>query len=82
MYGWCEDGDERFLYMERIKGLTVEECWLSVSEKPTVIAEQLNLMISSIKRLKQAPENSFFHSLPTMPLTSVPCLQLIPNRND
>jgi aminoglycoside phosphotransferase len=60
VYGWCEDGDERFIYMERIEGVTVEERWssLSAAQKLSVV-EQLNLMVSSMRRLKQAPGNRY-----------------------
>jgi aminoglycoside phosphotransferase (APT) family kinase protein len=60
VYGWCEDGDERFIYMERIEGVTVEERWSSLSTPQKLsIVEQLNLMVSSMRRLKQAPGNRY-----------------------
>jgi len=85
VYRRCKEGDEKFLHMERIEGVMVEKRWtsLSASAKP-VIAEQLNLMISSMKRMKHTPENSFVGqvSFPPYPFTSVPCLRLIPNQNN
>lgn len=66
VYGWCVDGDQRFLYMERIEGVTVEERWpsLSPSEK-LAVAKQLNSMISSMRGLKQAPGNSYVGQFPS-----------------
>ena len=45
--------------MERIEGFTVKERWpvLSTPQKLAVV-EQLNLMVSSMRLLKQAPENT------------------------
>ena len=60
VYGWCVDGNQRFLYMERIEGVTVEERSPSLSTlEKLAVAEQLNSMVSSMRRLKQAPGNSY-----------------------
>lgn len=69
IYGWCEDGGERFIYMEQIEGVTVQERWpsLSTPEKLSV-AEQLNTMIASMRCLRQAPGNQYiglsWHTFP------------------
>ena len=46
--------------MERIEGFTVKERWpvLSTPQKLAVV-EQLNLMVSSMRLLKQAPGNTY-----------------------
>ncbi|GLB43422.1 putative phosphotransferase enzyme family protein [Lyophyllum shimeji] len=60
VYGWCEDGGQRFIYMERVEGVTVEERWPSLSApQKLAVVEQLNVMVSSMRRLKQAPGNSY-----------------------
>jgi aminoglycoside phosphotransferase len=46
VYGWCKDGGERFIYMEHVEGVTVEERWSSLSApQKLAVAEQLNLMV-------------------------------------
>ncbi len=60
VYGWCEDAGQRFIYMAYIEGVTAKKRWplLSAPEKQDV-AEQLNLMVSSMRCLKQAPGNTY-----------------------
>ena len=72
VYGWCEDGDQRFFYVERIEGVMMEERWPSLSaEEKLAVAKQLNSMVSSMRRLKQHLGNSYIGQSPYMP--SVPC---------
>lgn len=60
IHGWCEDGEERFIYMEQIEGVTVQDRWplLSAPEKLAVV-QQLNTMITSMRCLRQAPGNQY-----------------------
>ena len=81
VYGWCVDGDQRFLYMERVEGVTVEERWpsLSASEK-LAVAKQLDSMISSMRRLKQAPGNRYIGQFPSHVFHFSSLLRLFFNR--
>ena len=81
VYGWCVDGDQMFLYMERIEGVTVEERWpsLSASEK-LAVAKQLDSMISSMRRLKQAPGNRYIGQFPSHVFHFSSLLRLFFNR--
>ena len=60
VYGWCEDNSEIFIYMELIKGVTLENKWesLSVQEKQT-LCNQLRSMSSAMRELKQDPNDQF-----------------------
>ncbi|KAF8063441.1 kinase-like domain-containing protein, partial [Lyophyllum atratum] len=64
VYGWCEDGDERFIYMEHVQGITVEERWPSLSalEKLAVMG-QLASMVSSMRRLRQSSGDEYIGAL-------------------
>ncbi|RDB23608.1 hypothetical protein Hypma_009135 [Hypsizygus marmoreus] len=64
VYGWCEDAGQRFIYMERLEGVTVDERWPSLSPaQKLAVVEQLNLMISSMRRLVQATGNTYIGAL-------------------
>jgi hypothetical protein len=60
IYGWCEDGEEAFLYMELAKESTLEQRRneLSAPERSN-ICEQLDPMISALRVLKQDPMDYF-----------------------
>lgn len=32
VYGWCEDGDKVFIYMELVDGMTLEKSWDTMTE--------------------------------------------------
>jgi hypothetical protein len=60
IYGWRVDGRLVFLYMQLIRGPTLNERWdaLSDSDK-TAVCDHLRQIITSLRRLKQAPGDSF-----------------------
>ena len=59
VYGWCRDGEETFLYMELIRGSTLEQRWkeLSTTERSS-ICDQLHPMIAALRTIKQSPQES------------------------
>jgi aminoglycoside phosphotransferase (APT) family kinase protein len=60
VYGWCEDGGEFFIYMELIQGETLENKWKSLSKPERIdVCDQLRVMLSELRSLKQDPENQF-----------------------
>lgn len=60
IYGWREDGDETFIYMELIDGDTLQERWTSLSSVDRVrLCEELREIIMSLRRLEQSPGEKF-----------------------
>lgn len=60
IFGWCSDDGEVFIYMELIKGDTLEERWddMDSGEKDSVCT-QLRAILTSLRRLQQDPQDSF-----------------------
>jgi hypothetical protein len=60
VYGWCRDGGEVFIYMQLMRGRTLEELWqsLSIQEKAKV-CEELRLMMDALGHLEQDPLDQF-----------------------
>lgn len=60
LFGWCRDQQQFFIYMELVKGDTLENRWseLSVGEK-TEICEQLQKITRSLRLLEQNAEDRF-----------------------
>ena len=60
VYGWRTDGTERFLYMEYVKGQTLEEVWGTMnSEERESICRQLRGIVDNLRRLEQDPSDSY-----------------------
>jgi hypothetical protein len=60
IYGWREDGDETFIYMELIDGDTLQERWTALSSVDRVhLCEELREIITSLRRLEQSPGEKF-----------------------
>ena len=60
VYGWCEDNGEIFVYMELVKGVTLEKKWESLSEQEReIICDQLRVMSLSLRNLQQDPKDQF-----------------------
>lgn len=60
IYGWTEDGDLTFIYMELMPGVTLEKHWASLVEgERTAICEELKGVISELRSLRQDPNNQF-----------------------
>jgi hypothetical protein len=60
VYGWCKDHGESFLYMEMVRGDTLEQRWdtLSVSDR-VAICDQLHCMVDALRRIEQDPADCF-----------------------
>jgi hypothetical protein len=65
VYGWCLDGEEAFIYMELIRGSTLEQRWgeLSPTERSS-LCDQLRSMVAAPQALKQSPHESCVGKLP------------------
>lgn len=64
VYGWIRDGKEIFIYMELIRGSTLEQRWdqLSVEERLD-LCDQLHPMIASLRDIRPAPGESCIGSI-------------------
>ena len=64
VYGWCEDNGEVFIYMELIKGITLENRWESLSKQEReAICSQLRSMLLALRNLQQDPKDQFLGKL-------------------
>lgn len=65
VYGWRIDGDDVFIYMELIHGVTLKSRWNSMSraDKETVCGD-LSRIMTSLRAVDQAPSESFVGMLP------------------
>ncbi|KAF4437113.1 phosphotransferase family protein [Fusarium austroafricanum] len=65
IYGWTQENDYTFLYVEFIDGVTLNDRWgdLSPTEKDGV-CEQLKTIVTHVHRLRQAPGDQFIGSYP------------------
>lgn len=60
VYGWCRDGDEVFIYMQMVRGPTLEARWESLTTEERVdVCEQLRQMVGALAQLEQDPEDQF-----------------------
>ncbi|KAK3945943.1 hypothetical protein QBC46DRAFT_370384 [Diplogelasinospora grovesii] len=57
LFGWRRDGGETFIYMQLIRGDTLEEAWPSLSEEERrTICEQLRGYVEAWRELRQESE--------------------------
>lgn len=60
VYGWCEEQGEVFIYMELVRGVTLEDRWGSLSTQARIdICEQLRVMLLELRTLQQDPNDRF-----------------------
>lgn len=60
VYAFVHDGDESFLYMELVQGVTLLECWADMSDKAKIdVCAQLKPMMQALRELEQDPSDSF-----------------------
>lgn len=60
VYGWCEDNGEVFIYMELVKGVTLEKRWESLSKhERKIVCDQLRAMLLALRNLQQDPKDQF-----------------------
>ncbi|KAF4986137.1 hypothetical protein FGRMN_10974 [Fusarium graminum] len=64
VYGWTRENGIAFLYMEYIDGVTLNDCWgtLTATEKDSV-CEQLKALIARMTCLRQTPNDQFIGSI-------------------
>jgi hypothetical protein len=60
VYGWCQEGGEVFIYMELVKGVSLEDKWGSLSTQARIdVCEQLRVMLLELRTLQQDPNDRF-----------------------
>jgi hypothetical protein len=60
VYGWCEDNGEVFIYMELVRGVTLEKRWESLSKQERkIVCDQLRAMLLALRNLQQDPKDQF-----------------------
>ena len=54
VYGWCKDGDQVFIFMELVNGMTLEKSWDTITEgERTSVCQQLHDMVDALRDVKQ-----------------------------
>jgi len=73
VYGWCEDNGEVFIYMELMKGITLEQRWESLAKKEReIVCDQLRDMLLELRTLQQdSREGHFLGHINRQPLLDI-----------
>lgn len=60
VYGWRTDREEMYIYMQHIRGQTLEQAWdiMEPSERIT-ICHELRTISTNLRRLQQDPSDTF-----------------------
>ncbi|RYO76718.1 hypothetical protein DL763_010230 [Monosporascus cannonballus] len=60
VFGWAEDGDQRFIYMSLIQGETLGERWPGMNEiERKAVCEELKQMVNAWRTLKYGGHNRY-----------------------
>lgn len=60
LYGWREDGDEIFIYMEYLDAQTLEQAWDALGPDDRVsVCGELRKIYDKLRQLEQRPEDPF-----------------------
>lgn len=60
IYGWRQDGDNTFLYMELVQGVTLENQWDSLNRTERgAVCEHLRDILTELRQLRQDPSDLF-----------------------
>lgn len=60
IYGWSTEGDYVLLYMEKIRGVTVDKRWDSMTDQEKVgFSEEMKSIIANLRSLRQDPADRF-----------------------
>ncbi|KAF2759114.1 phosphotransferase enzyme family protein [Pseudovirgaria hyperparasitica] len=64
VYGWRTDGDDTFIYMELVRGVTLESVWEQMDVKNRrVVCEDLREIIRSLRTLQQDPRDKYIGNI-------------------
>lgn len=69
VYGWTHDGDQVFIFMELVQGVSLDQRWESLSEvEREGVCQELRAMLSEPRRVRHAPSESLLGmTLPNKP---------------
>ncbi|GIK07224.1 hypothetical protein Aspvir_002881 [Aspergillus viridinutans] len=69
VYGWRTDGDVKYIYMEYIRGQTLEQAWDKLEPDDLVmICRELRTIFDNLRRLEQDPSDPFVGNIARAPL--------------
>jgi hypothetical protein len=60
VYGWRTDGEEKFIYMEYVRGRTLEQVWDNMEPEDRVrICRELRRAFDHLRQFEQDPQDKF-----------------------
>ncbi|KAJ5231027.1 hypothetical protein N7489_011735 [Penicillium chrysogenum] len=69
VYGWRTDRDEKFIYMQYMRGRTLEEAWESLEHNERdIVCHQLRTAFNNLRQLEQDPSDTFIGNIMRSPL--------------
>jgi aminoglycoside phosphotransferase len=64
VYGWRAEGDEKYIYMEYVKGESLERLWpIMGHEDKAGISRELGTIFQRLRQVEQDPENPFIGTI-------------------
>ena len=84
VYGWFQDGDEMFLYMSLVDGVTLERRWPEMSKNEKLdVSRQLQRMLASMRALPWnethiGPSRYLFDSVALIEFSRIPWTHPVP----
>lgn len=72
VYGWRQEGDEIFIYMEYLQAQTLEQAWdMLESDDRVSVCNELRIICNNLRQLEQDPADPFigrtFSKIPPVP---------------
>ncbi|KAL3425124.1 phosphotransferase enzyme family protein [Phlyctema vagabunda] len=72
VYGWCQDGGETFIYMQKVEAPTLEEEWPGLdTEERYAICTHLRHIMNELRQLRQDPANPFIGNINHEPVQDI-----------
>ncbi|BCS11415.1 phosphotransferase enzyme family protein [Aspergillus luchuensis] len=69
VYGWRTEGEVIYIYMEYVKGKTLEQAWDTMAEEDkTSICHELRIICDRLRQLEQDPEDTFVGNIAQNPI--------------
>ncbi|EJT99899.1 hypothetical protein DACRYDRAFT_95747 [Dacryopinax primogenitus] len=68
VYGWTVENGRAFVYVELIRGVTLQDRWEWLSEKSkTVVCMQIKDMVDDLRQIEEDPMNSYVGAIGNQP---------------
>ncbi|ESZ95245.1 phosphotransferase enzyme family protein [Sclerotinia borealis F-4128] len=72
VFGWTKDGDQTFIYMSFIEGVTLQDRWPTMEkDEKDAVCKQLNQIMKALRTLKQDDHDPYIGSLGKQPLNEI-----------